>query len=84
MIRTLWHVFWTISLAARLSTGAIGLACLATVLQSVTPLYVFISLIMASMACTSAGIIVAQRKAKRLELEAKMEKAFGKPNDRPE
>lgn len=66
------RVYW-------LSWAAVGLACIASVVQSFAPLWFFIALIVISQITTGIGILVVTRRAKRAELEWKMEKAFGKP-----
>lgn len=66
------RVYW-------LSWAAVGFACVASAVQSFAPLWFFIALIVISQITTGIGILVVTRRAKRAELEWKMEKAFGKP-----
>lgn len=42
----------------RLAAAAIGLACLAAVLQPVVPMPVFIAAIGASLLCTAIGLVI--------------------------
>jgi membrane protein implicated in regulation of membrane protease activity len=59
--------------------SGIGSACIAPIVQSFTPTWVFLTLIIISWLSTGIGLIVVRRRVKRQELEWKMEKAFGEP-----
>lgn len=62
------------------SWAAVGLACIAAIVNPLgAPMWLFIGLILGSLTLTASGLIIVQRRAKRAELEWKMQKAFGKP-----
>lgn len=70
------RVYW-------LSWAAVGFASVAAIGQTWTPMWFFITMIAISQITTGIGILVVTRRAKRAELEWKMERAFGpsKPAD---
>lgn len=51
--------------------------CIASIVQSFSPLWVFMALILTGMLSTLIGLILAQRKWNRELLIAKMDRAFG-------
>jgi hypothetical protein len=70
------------STAYKFSFGGVLFPCIASVIQSFTPLWVFLVLICTGMAMTGIGLLVVSRQAKHQELVQKMDKAFGVPRDR--
>jgi len=69
--------------AYKFTFAGILFPCIASVVQSFAPLWLFITLICIGMTMTGCGLIIVQRQAKHAELVQKMDKAFGVPKDRP-
>lgn len=72
-----------VSTAYKCSFAGILFPCIASVVQSFAPIWLFITLIVIGMVWTGIGLIFVQRDSKRLELQRAMDKAFGKPKPEP-